>query len=158
VSAVIVAIGDNRTRAKIFEKVRELGALTPVFIHPSAIVASSAELGEGAVVMARCVVGPNVRIGRNVCLNTASVVEHDCVIEDHAHIFPGATVTGSVRIGAATSLGANSTVIPQVAIGADVTVGAGAVVIRDVADGLTVAGVPAQPLTRSFGERQEPYG
>jgi len=45
--AVIVAIGDNRTRARLFESVRTRGKRIVSAIHPAAVLAPDVHLGQG---------------------------------------------------------------------------------------------------------------
>ena len=71
---------------------------------------------------------------------------HDCKIEAHAHIAPGAKLAGLASVGEGAHLGIGAVVIESVRVGNGALVGAGAVVIRDVPDGARVAGVPAKPL------------
>lgn len=52
-----------------------------------------------------------------------------------------------VNIGSDVHVGANATILPGVTIGDNAVVAAGAVVNRDVDAGVTVAGVPAKPIT-----------
>jgi UDP-perosamine 4-acetyltransferase len=76
-------------------------------------------------------------------------VEHDAVIEDHAHVATGARLCGGVRVGVGAHVGAGATVLQGVTVGNDAVVGAGAVVLRDVAPDTTVVGVPARAVTRN---------
>jgi len=68
-------------------------------IHPTAVVASSAEIGEGAAVGAYCVIGENVRIGRNALLRPHVVIYEGVRIGDdflaHSHV----TVRENCQIG-----------------------------------------------------------
>jgi serine acetyltransferase len=80
----------------------------------------------------------------NCIINTAAVIEHDCVIEDYVHISPNVTICGHVKIGKGTHVGAAAVIIPGIKIGAWCTIGAGAVVIRDIPDGATVVGNPGR--------------
>jgi acetyltransferase-like isoleucine patch superfamily enzyme len=82
-----------------------------------------------------------------VILNTAAVVDHDCVIGDHVHVSPGARVAGGVTVGEGSHIGMGAIVIQGLRIGAGVLVAAGAVVLRDVPDGYRVAGVPARNMS-----------
>ncbi|MCA9198628.1 MAG: acetyltransferase [Planctomycetales bacterium] len=137
----IIAIGDNATRQRIASNIQ--CSWTSV-VHPTAVIAESAKLGDGTVVLAGCVVQADSRIGRHVILNTCSSVDHDCVIGDFVHICPGVHLPGNVTIGNGVLLGVSSTVLPGVRIGDGATVGAGAVVIDDVPPNVTVVGNPAK--------------
>jgi acetyltransferase-like isoleucine patch superfamily enzyme len=57
--------------------------------------------------------------------------------------------TGEVVVGERAMIGAGAIVLPGVEIGADAQVGANSVVTRDVPPGVTVAGVPAEPIGES---------
>lgn len=142
--AAILAIGDNRTRAKL------AGALRPAHwqavIHPRAYVHESAWIGKGALICAGAVVQPDARIGDHVIINTGAVIEHDCDVADFAHVAPTACLGGEVIVGEGAFVGLGAKVIPGKAVGKWAIVGAGAVVIRDVKPETTVAGVPAKPF------------
>ncbi|MEU2348283.1 acetyltransferase [Modestobacter sp. NPDC049651] len=146
---VVLAVGINGERA-------ELAEMLPVpflsAVHPSALVAASATIGEGTVVLHGAVVQPNARIGRHVLVNTAASVDHDCVVEDYAHVSPHATLCGHVRIGEGTHVGAGAVLIPKVTVGRWCRIGAGAVVVRDVPDHCTVVGNPGRVLPDRHGE------
>jgi sugar O-acyltransferase (sialic acid O-acetyltransferase NeuD family) len=145
-AALALAFGDNRARQRSVERVHAAGRDLATLVHPTAAVARTARLGAGTVVMAGAAVNPDAVVGDGCIVNTGAVVEHDCVIGDFAHLSPNAALGGGVKIGARTHLGLGAVALPLVQIGADVRVGAGAVVHRDVADGLTIVGVPAEPL------------
>lgn len=118
-------------------------------IHPSAIIASDVQLGEGVQIMAGAVVQPGARLGDNCIINTGALVDHDCIVGAHVHVAPGATICGGVEIGDGCHLGSGSTMIQQIQIGPGAVVAAGAAVTGDVAAGDVVGGVPARPLERS---------
>ena len=133
-----------RTRLELFERFSARGYIFATVVHPSAVIASDAELGEGAQVMAGTVIQPGSRIGRNAIVNTKASVDHDCLIGDHVHLAPGVTLSGEVTVGAGTHVGTGATVIQGVRIGSGSMVGAGALVLKDVPDGVTAMGVPAK--------------
>ncbi|MBR0684141.1 hexapeptide transferase [Roseomonas eburnea] len=146
IAAAHPAIGHNGLRLAAAARLRAAGFALPVLLHPAALLGHGVALAEGAVVMARATIGPEARIGRLVLVNTGALVEHDCELEEGAHIAPGAVLTGGVRIGAGAMIGAGAVVRPGVTVGAGAIIGAGAAVLSDVPAGATVAGVPATLL------------
>jgi acyl-[acyl carrier protein]--UDP-N-acetylglucosamine O-acyltransferase len=78
-------------------------------------------------------------------VNTGATVDHECVIEDFAHIAPGVHLGGRVTVGRGALVGIGSSAVQCVRIGEWATVGAGAAVVRDVPSHTRVLGVPARP-------------
>jgi sugar O-acyltransferase (sialic acid O-acetyltransferase NeuD family) len=143
-AAVIIGIGNNRTRHILFEQLQSCGEQFATAIHPSAIIARGVEILSGSVICAGVIVNPGSEIGRNVILNTRSSIDHHNRIGDHAHIAPGACLGGDVAIGQGSLIGIGATVMPQRKVGAWSTVGAGALVHQNVPDEVTVIGLPAR--------------
>lgn len=98
-------------------------------IHPSAVVASSAKLGERVSIGAGCVVGENCTLGDDSCLYPRVVVYPNCTIGKRVIIHSGAVIgadgfgiakdgdrwvkipqIGAVRIGDDVEIGANTTI------------------------------------------------
>jgi len=142
--ALVMGIGHNGARRRVFERARSLGYDIVSVVHSTAVIAPRCQLGTGVVVMANVAVNVDSNIGDNVVLNTACSVDHDCVIAAHSHIAPGAHVAGNVSIGAETLVGIGAVVIPGRRIGARCIIGAGAAVVDDVADDSVAVGVPAR--------------
>ena len=94
---VIVAVGDANAREKIVNKLHGICDFETL-IHRSAFVSRFSELGDGTVVMPQVCVNAEVKIGNHCIINTASVIEHDCVIEDFVHISPTVTLAGNITI------------------------------------------------------------
>jgi sugar O-acyltransferase (sialic acid O-acetyltransferase NeuD family) len=152
-AAIALGIGDNRAREAAFARAVAAGRRLPQLVHPSAVVARSARLGDAALVCAAAVVNPAAVVGTAAIVNTGAVVEHDCVIGDFAHVSPGAVLAGAAAVGLRAHVGAGAVVLPRRRVGDDAVLGAGAVAAADVPAGATVAGVPARPLVKS-GERR----
>jgi len=136
--------GDASSRLRIFDFGRGKGFAFMPIAHPSAIVASTGLIAEGAQVMGGAVVNPFATIGANGIVNTGAIIEHHVAVGEHAHIAPGAVVCGGVSVGAAAHVGAGATVLQGIRVGERAIVAAGSVVIRDVPAGVTVKGVPAR--------------
>jgi sugar O-acyltransferase (sialic acid O-acetyltransferase NeuD family) len=134
-----IANGDNKMRQRIFETMNDQCELINA-IHPSAIIATHVEIGNGTMLAANVVVNAVATIGNGVILNTGCIIEHECVINDYAHIAPGAVLCGNVTIGSGTFVGANAVIKQGISIGKNCVIGAGAVILKNVPDATTVVG------------------
>jgi sugar O-acyltransferase (sialic acid O-acetyltransferase NeuD family) len=142
---LIIGIGQNRIRQAITQRLGEkVESLWASVVHPGAVIASSASLGKGVVVVAGAIINPETVIGNHAIINTGATVDHDCRIGDFCHIAPGAHLAGAVTVGEGSFCGIGSAAIPLVSIGKWVTIGAGAVVVRNIPDGVIAKGVPAR--------------
>ncbi|WP_270606950.1 acetyltransferase [Bacillus mobilis] len=142
----VIAIGNNKVRKRIVEKLGLCDDFYIVLIHKTAVVSPSVKIGKGTVVMPNVVINADTQIGNHAIINTGSVVEHDNIIGDFVHISPRATLTGSVLIGEGTHIGAAATMIPSVKVRAWSIIGAGAVVINDVPSNCIAVGIPAKVI------------
>jgi sugar O-acyltransferase (sialic acid O-acetyltransferase NeuD family) len=140
----IVAIGDNATRERVQELLKNHIIEIATVIHPRAVVAQSVSIGAGTMILAGAVINADAKIGQGVIINTGAIVEHDCVIGDWTHLCPKVACAGGVKIGARVCVGLGSNIIQNVILGNSVTVGAGSVVLRSVDDHQQVVGVPAR--------------
>jgi sugar O-acyltransferase (sialic acid O-acetyltransferase NeuD family) len=138
---VVIAIGNNKTRKKISEK---LDNTFGTAIHPKANLSSRCTIGEGTVVMAGVTINSVAAIGKHCIVNTNAAIDHDCKIADYVHISPGANLAGGVTVGEGTHIGIGSSVIPGITIGKWVTIGAGTAVIENIPDHAVVVGVPGK--------------
>ena len=141
---IVVAVGDNRARAGIYRDLTDSGIALATIVHPSAVVAASARVGQGTVIFANAVVNAATEIGVNAILNTAAAVDHDSRIGDHVHLAPGARTGGTVTIGEGTMLGIGTCVRNNTAIGRWSMVGMGSVVVGDLPDSVLAYGNPAR--------------
>ena len=96
---VIVAIGDNKIRRILQERVKNAGFVLVKLIHPSAVVSASAQIGEGAVVMPNAALAGGVIVGANT------------------HVGIGSCAIQCVKIGANCIIGAGSVVVRDIADG-----------------------------------------
>ena len=141
----------NDARQPVFEAWRAAGFEFVDVVHERATVAASVVRGRGLQCLAGAVINAGTTLGANVIVNSNATVEHDCVVGDHAHVAPGATLCAGVVVGAGAFIGAGAVIVPGVPVGAWAMVGAGSVVIRAVIEGGRVAGVPAGPLRSRQG-------
>jgi sugar O-acyltransferase (sialic acid O-acetyltransferase NeuD family) len=140
----IVATGVQALRRRLSLAIDARGGGLATVIHPSAIVAASAEIGGGSFLAAGAIVNPGARLGRFVIVNTGATVDHDDVLEDGVQICPGAHLAGLVTCREDAFIGTGAAVIPGRSIGRRATIGAGATVVHDIPDDATAVGCPAR--------------
>ena len=138
-----IAIGNATIRRRLQTEIEEGGGNITTLIHPSAIISQDVKIGRGTVVMAGAIVNTGTKIGNGVILNTASSVDHDCIVEDFCHVSVGAHLCGTVHLGAGTWIAAGATVINNVTICPDCLIGAGATVTHDLVNAGIYKGTPA---------------
>jgi sugar O-acyltransferase (sialic acid O-acetyltransferase NeuD family) len=146
IDALVIGIGDNVARKKLFDQFKSAGAKLVTIIHPRATLGRNVVLGEGTVVFANIVINSDTQIGPDSILNTACTVDHDCVVGAHSHLAPGVNIAGEVRIGEGVFAGTGAKIIPRVSIGDWATIGAGTVVVRDIKAAAKVIGIPAKTI------------
>lgn len=139
----IVSIGDNRTRARVFDLCVEAGLKPVSVIHPSATISRRAELSVGCVVFAGAVINIGAKIGQCAIVNTGATIDHDGLIGNSVHISPGAHLAGEVTVGDFSWIGIGATVKQCLSISDDVVVGAGACVVSNITEPGVYVGVPA---------------
>ena len=141
-SPIIVTVGNCQKRREIVNKLGNRGYLS--VIHPKAVMAETAKLGNGTVVMAGAILNPYATVGNHCIINTGASIDHDCIINDFVHIAPHCTLCGEVEVGEGTWIGAGSTVIQGIHIGKNCYIGAGSVVVEDVPDDSLAYGNPCR--------------
>ena len=145
-----------------------------VTVGPGTSIWHRAQLRNGAVVGAECVIGRDafidegVRLGDRVKVQNGALVYHGVTVEDGVFIGPGAILTNDrypraitsagelarasdwdvspITLRRGCSIGAGAIVVAGIDVGSFATVGAGAVVTRPVADYALVVGNPARRL------------
>ncbi|MGD0251427.1 MAG: UDP-3-O-(3-hydroxymyristoyl)glucosamine N-acyltransferase [Verrucomicrobiota bacterium] len=127
-------------------------------IHPTAVVAASAQIDTSAHIGPHCVVGERVKIGARSVLQAGDVVGDDSKLDEDVNLFPNVTVYPHTEIGARVRIHAGTVVgsdgfgyvqdggvhrkVPQIGnviIGDDVEIGANVTIDRG-ALGPTVIG------------------
>jgi UDP-3-O-[3-hydroxymyristoyl] glucosamine N-acyltransferase len=127
-------------------------------IHPTAVIASSAQIDASAYIGPHCVVGERVRMGARTVLQAGNFVGDDSKLGNDVNLFPNVTIYPRTEIGHRVRIHANTVIgsdgfgyvqdggihrkVPQIGnviIGNDVEIGAGVTIDRG-ALGSTVIG------------------
>lgn len=134
-------------KEKVIRILRSKGANFLTLIHPSAVVARSASIGEGVIVCPFALISADTKIGDYVTINAMSSIGHDTVIGNFSTLSGHVDVTGQVVVGDAVFFGTGAKIIPRIKIGSKAKIGAGCTVMRSVAPGVTVYTNPAKRLS-----------
>ncbi len=144
--SLVIALSNNKQKAEITKSLLDKGFSFINCIHPTAVIAPSAELGTGLIINPYAVIQPLAKVGNFVMVHAGVIIEHDNIIEDYVNLAPGVKLAGWVHVRKKATICTGATIIPRMKIGRDAIVGAGSVVIKDVPDNQVVCGVPARKI------------
>ena len=140
-------IGNNEIRKKVHKNYIKHKFKETNLISLAANISPLATLNSSNLIAGNTNINSGASIGSACIINTASVIEHDCTIEDYVHIAPGAVLAGNVFIGKESFVGAAAVIKHGVMIAHHVTIGAGAVVIKNIDEPYSVwVGNPAKRI------------
>ncbi|MGS2777505.1 acetyltransferase [Robertmurraya sp. GLU-23] len=142
----IGSIGDPKLRIKIFNLLIEIGFEIPNIIDHSATVSRHVKMGNGIYIGKNAVINAGSFIYDGAIINSLALIEHDCVIEEFAHIAPGSILCGEVQIGKETHIGAKSVIKQQIRIGSKTVIGMGSIVLNDIRDNIIAFGNPCKEV------------
>lgn len=134
----IMGIANLKYRRPIIERFIKEGASFSTFIHPSASISPSANIGKGVVLAMNVNVGPNVVIGDYTLINSRCSLGHDTKLGKFNFISPNVCFSGFTSIGDENLFGINSATIPGIQVGNKNKVMAGMVLDKNVGDGETI--------------------
>lgn len=132
----IISIGTALTVKQKRSEIKAAGGKFITIIHPSAVVSSLANIGQGVIVAPFVFIGPFSNIGDNAIINVHSTIGHDVSIGSGAVISPHVDVNGESSIGEYTFLGAGVVVDPRTNIGRYCKISSGTVIKKDISDGI----------------------
>lgn len=148
--ALLLAIGIPVIRRQVAESLRHRGAVFLTLVHPTAIVAPTATIGEGSIICPYAIVSDAARVGSFVLMNYHSSIGHDASVGDHAVLSPYATLGGNAHIGEDVFMGLHASVGPGKRIGARSKVSANSCALADAPPESIIYGAPGRvgPLIR----------
>lgn len=145
--ALVIAVGDPKTKKKIFNKIINKKVIFPTLIHPNVFIGKdSVSIGKGCVICCSNIITINVTIGDFVILNLMCTVGHDTVIGNFASFMPSVNISGEVDVKEGVYVGTGVKIINQLEIGQNSIIGAGAVVYKSIPANCTALGIPAKPI------------
>lgn len=101
-----VALGNNRLRSEVAEKLEALGFEIPVLIHPTAYISPCAVIGKGTVIAPKAVINTGAVIGEGCIASIGSLIDHDSSIGSFVHVNTGAICMAGSKVPAFTKVDA----------------------------------------------------
>ena len=145
---VVITVGENYIRKKIFKKLSRKKFKFPNIIHKSSIIDASANLGHGNIIMPNTVINANANLENLCIINTSVILEHDTDIRSFCSISPNSVVCGYTKIDEGVFIGANSTIIHKLSIGSWSVVGAGSLIVKNTHPQRLYFGNPAKMIKK----------
>jgi len=144
--ACLLAVSDVAVKRRMVERLKARGASFYTLIHPTAVIARTARMGEGCVICPLATLSASVVFGDFITLNSYSGIGHRSQVGSYTTLSAHVDITGDVTVGESAFFGSGARVLPGLNVGKDAKVGAGAVVMRSVPAGATVYTSPARRL------------
>lgn len=145
----LCAIGDNAARASMAQLAAEFKWKPATLVHPSAVVANTAEVGPGSYIGPGSVIAVNAKIGAQIIVDMHVSIGHDAVLADYCEVLSGARINGNCSVGRYALIGSNATLMPGTIVGDRAVVGPNSVAHGRVEPDTTLFGVPARIIRRS---------
>ena len=138
IHAIHVALEYSRQsadRARIVAEAETLGYQVASLIHPSAVIAPSAQIGRHALICEGVIVQAFAKIGANVAINAGTLIGMSAEIASDVYLGSRVTVERYSRIAANCTIGSGSTVAEGQVVAAQCTLQPRSIVTREVAIG-----------------------
>jgi len=140
----VLAIGSNKARYKLAERLFKAGHRPVSIIHPTAIVSQTAKVEDGAYIGAGAFIGPHALLASHAIVNVHASIGHDAQIGAFAQVCRGARVSGSVKIDLGAFLGSNASIAPLLRMGEWSCLSANSFLHRSIPPRVLAIGVPAR--------------
>jgi len=145
---VLLGIGVPYARRRVAEQLRSRGVSLLSLVHPRAVVAPSAIVGEGSIVCPFAMVSDTVELGRCVLVNYHASLGHNSTAGDYTVLSPYAALGGGAHIDDEVFLGLHASVGPGVRVGAKSKVSANSCALASTPPHSLVYGVPGRVVMR----------
>lgn len=143
---IIIAIGSNHKRFKVFEQINKnkIKVNWAKVISKDCIVSKNVVIGDGSMIISGSIINRNSKIGNHCIINTGSIIEHDNELMDFSSTGPGAKLGGNVKIGKLSFIGLGSCIKHNIKIGENTVIGANSYVNKNCVKNYTYFGNPAK--------------
>lgn len=115
------------------------------FIHPSCMIARSASIGVGTIILAHTVVNPKAKVGQFNSFMSGVTIGHDAVVGNY-NLVATQAIVANIVMGDRNFIGINATTNNKITIGDDCMIGMASNVVKDVPSGTKCFGNPAKAV------------
>jgi sugar O-acyltransferase (sialic acid O-acetyltransferase NeuD family) len=141
---LLLGIGLLYARRRVAEQLLARDAKFLTLVHPKAIVAATASIGEGSILCPFVIVSDAAKLGRFVLANYYASLGHDAFAGDFTVLSPYATLAGNARVEDEVFLGLHASVGPGKCLGPRSKVSANSCLLVNAPAGSIVFGVPGR--------------
>ncbi len=113
---LIVVIGNNALREKVYKEAAVIGYSFPNIIVDSTYISPFASVGTGCIFLNNVVVQNNAKVGNGVILNPGVEIHHDSVVEDYALVYTNSVIRTFAHIGKRAHIGSTLTISNEVVV------------------------------------------
>lgn len=107
---LIVAIGDNYVRERVYTMATKYGFVFPNIIAESAFISSRASIGTGCIILNNAVIQSGVKAGNGLILNPGVELHNDSSVDDYALIYTNSVIRSNAHVGKRAWIGSTVTV------------------------------------------------
>jgi len=127
----VVAIADPDIKEKIYNSLKDRIKFY-TFIHPTVIIGSNVEIGEGVIMYPNTIISTNCKIGKMVSMGCGNHIGHDTSIGEFSSFMASIDIGGENNIGSKVYVGSKATIVPRRKITDHVKISSGSVVINNI--------------------------
>ena len=127
-TSLIVTIGNNSLREKLYKTASQIGYSMPSIIDSSAYLSPHATLGNGCVILNNAVIQNGAKIGNGCIINPGVEAHHDSTVGDFCLIYTNSVIRSLTHVGNRVWIGSTVTVSTYASVPDDAIINDGSVV------------------------------
>lgn len=117
---IIIAIGNNNVRARIYLQAKKIGYKIPNIICNSAYISPFAVVGDGCIILNNVVVQNGSNVGNGTILNPGVEIHHDSAVGNFCCIYTNSVIRTFAKVEDGIKIGSNITVSNSIVIDNDI--------------------------------------
>ena len=107
---LVVSIGDNKLREKIYANARKTGYIFPNIIADNVYISPFAKVGDGCIFLNNVCIQNGSQVGNGVILTPNVEIHHDSFVDDYSLIYTNSVVRTYAKVGKRVKIGSCVTV------------------------------------------------